>query len=166
MLRDLSQLLKTERDSVLTKVERLLAEQKQLEKEISTLKGQLIAKDSGSIMDTVRTIAGVRVLVTKVLEADAKALREYGDRLKDRMESGIIVVGSAGAETAQIIAMVTKDIARRFPAKRIIEEIAPLIQGRGGGKDEMAQAGGKCPEKLDEALAQAAAIIETLAQKR
>ena len=165
LLRDLSQLLKTERDSVLAKVERLLAEQKQLEKELSTLKGQLIAKDSGSIMDTVRTISGVRVLVTKVPEADAKALREYGDRLKDRMESGIIVVGSAGAGTAQIICMVTKDIARRFPAKLIIEKIAPLIEGRGGGKDEMAQAGGKCPEKLDEALQKAAAVIEELGQE-
>jgi alanyl-tRNA synthetase len=166
LLRNLSQLLKTERDSVLTKVERLLAEQKQLEKEISTLKGQLIAKDSGSIMDTVRTIGGVRVLVTKVPEADAKALREYGDRLKDRMESGIIVVGSAAAGTAQIIAMVTKDIAKRFPARRIIEMIAPVIEGRGGGKDEMAQAGGKCPEKLDEALTKAAAVIEALGQER
>jgi len=116
-------------------------------------------------MDTVRTIGGVRVLVTKVPEADAKALREYGDRLKDRMESGIIVVGSEGEGTAQIIAMVTRDIAKRFPAKLIIEKIAPLIQGRGGGKDEMAQAGGKCPEKLDEALEKAAAVIEALGQE-
>jgi len=165
LLRDLSQLLKTERDSVLAKVERLLSEQKQMEKEINTLKGQLIAKDSGSIMDTIRTIGGVRVLVTRVPEADAKALREYGDRLKDRLESGIIVVGSAGEGTAQIISMVTKDIAKRFPAKLIIEKIAPLIEGRGGGKDEMAQAGGKCPEKLDEALEKAAAVIEALGQE-
>lgn len=164
MLREVSQLLKTEREGVVSRVERLVNDLRQLEKEVATLKAQLITQQSGGALNNIRTIGGVKVLVTRVEAADVKALRDYGDRLKDRLGSGIVVVGSA-ADTAQVITMVTKDIAKRFPAKLIIEKIAPLIDGRGGGKDELAQAGGKCPEKLDEALEKVAAIVEMLGSK-
>jgi len=165
MLREVSQLLKTEREGVVSRVERLVNDLRQLEKEVATLKAQLITQQSGGALNNMRTIGGVKVLVTRVEAADVKALRDYGDRLKDRLGSGIVVVGSAAADTAQVITMVTKDIAKQFSAKLIIEKIAPLIDGRGGGKDELAQAGGKCPEKLDEALEKVAAIVEMLGSK-
>ncbi len=166
LLRDVAQLLRTERDGVVQRIERLLIEHKQLEKELASLKAQEIAKQSGSALDNIRAIGGVKVLVTRVEAPDVKALRDYGDRLKNRLGSGIIVLGSAAGGAAQLMAMVTKDIAKRFPAKVIIEKIAPLIEGRGGGKDELAQAGGKRPEQLDEALAKVAAVVETLAATR
>ncbi|MCX5894632.1 MAG: alanine--tRNA ligase [Proteobacteria bacterium] len=162
MVRNLYQMLKTDREGILAKAERMIADQKEMEKEIAALKSQLIAKESGNILDTVRTIGGVKVLVTMVHEGDVKSLREYGDTLKDRLGSGVIVLGAGGGGTAQLLAMVTRDVANRFSAKRIIENIAPLIDGRGGGKNEMAQAGGKHPEHVEEALQKAWSVIEEM----
>jgi alanyl-tRNA synthetase len=113
LVQELTQSLKTDRDGLLKKVERMFSEQKDLEREISTLKAQLIAKESGSILDKVRDISGCKVLITKVNEGDVKSLREYGDQLKDRLGSGIIVLGADGGGTAQLLAMVTKDIAKQ-----------------------------------------------------
>jgi alanyl-tRNA synthetase len=165
LLRDLTQLLKTERESILTKVERMLLEQRDREKELNALKSQLIARETGSVLDSARDVCGVRVLVTEVPGQDMKALREYGDKLKEQLKSGVIVLGSAVEGNAQIISMVTKDNAKRFSAKKIIETVAPIIEGRGGGKDEMAQAGGKNTAKLSEALEKARSVIEEMGQK-
>ncbi len=165
MVRNLSQMLKTDREGILAKAERMIADQKEMEKEIAALKSQLIVKESGNILDTVRTIGGVKVLVTMVHEGDVKSLREYGDTLKDRLGSGVIVLGAGGSGTAQLLAMVTRDVANRFSAKRIIENIAPLIDGRGGGKNEMAQAGGKHPEHVEEALQKAWSVIEEMGKE-
>ena len=165
LLRDLTQLLKTERESILTKVERMLLEQRDREKELNALKSQLIARETGSVLDTARDVCGVRVLVTEVPGQDMKALREYGDTIKEQLKSGVIVLGSAVEGSAQIISMVTKDNAKRFSAKKIIEAVAPIIEGRGGGKDEMAQAGGKNTAKLSEALEKARSVIEEMGQK-
>jgi len=165
LLRDLTQLLKTERESILTKVERMLLEQRDREKELNALKSQLIARETGSVLDTARDVCGVRVLVTEVPGQDMKALREYGDTIKEQLKSGVIVLGSAVEGSAQIISMVTKDSAKRFSAKKIIEAVAPIIEGRGGGKDEMAQAGGKNTAKLSEALEKAWSVIEEMGQK-
>ena len=165
LLRDLTQLLKTERESILTKVERMLLEQRDREKELNALKSQLIARETGSVLDSARDVCGVRVLVTEVPGQDMKALREYGDTLKEQLKSGVIVLGSAVEGSAQIISMVTKDSAKRFSAKKIIEAVAPIIEGRGGGKDEMAQAGGKNTVKLAEALEKARSVIEEMGQK-
>ena len=165
LLRDLTQLLKTERESILTKVERMLLEQRDREKELNALKSQLIARETGSVLDSARDVCGVRVLVTEVPGQDMKALREYGDTIKEQLKSGVIVLGSAVEGSAQIISMVTKDNAKRFSAKKIIEAVAPIIEGRGGGKDEMAQAGGKNTAKLSEALEKARSVIEEMGQK-
>ena len=95
LLRDLTQLLKTERESILAKVERMLLEQRDREKELNALKSQLIARETGSVLDTARDVCGVRVLVTEVSGQDMKALREYGDTIKEQLKSGVIVLGSA-----------------------------------------------------------------------
>jgi alanyl-tRNA synthetase len=162
VLRDLSQLLKTDREGISARVERVLAEQKDLQRELTALKGQLISRETGSVLDAAREVCGVRALVTEVSGQDMKALREYGDRIKEQLKSGVLVLGSAFEGNAQVIAMVTKDAAKRFSAKKIIEQIAPIIEGRGGGKDEMAQAGGKNTGRLAEALEKARAVIEEM----
>ena len=164
-LRELTQTLKTEREGILAKVERMLAEQKDLERELNRLKSQLIARETGSVLDSARDVCGVRVLVTEVPGQDMKALRDYGDKIKEQLKSGVIVLGSAVDGSAQIISMVTKDNTTRFSAKKIIEAVAPIIEGRGGGKDEMAQAGGKNTRKLAEALEKARSVIEEMGQK-
>ena len=130
------------------RADKLLKHSRELEKEIETIKGKLVAKDSGDLMSQVREIGGVKVLVTEVSIADPKTLRDFGDKLRDKMESGIIFLGSKASEKALLLCIVTKDLAKKYHAGSIIKELAPLVGGSGGGRPDMAQAGGTQPENL------------------
>ena len=90
----------------------------------------------------------MKVLAVEVSIADAKTLRDFGDKLRDKMESGIILLGSKAGEKALLLCMVTKDLAGKYHAGNIIKELAPLVGGSGGGRPDMAQAGGTQPENL------------------
>ena len=130
------------------RTDKLLKHTKELERELETLKGKLAAKDSGDLISQARKIGGVRVLSTEVSIADAKTLRDFGDKLRDKMESGIILLGSKAGEKALLLCMVTKDLAGKYHAGNIIKELAPLVGGSGGGRPDMAQAGGTQPGNL------------------
>ncbi len=106
---------------------------KVLRKEIEKLKSQIMAKEASSIFDGVREIGGVKVLVTRVSGQDPKTLRSYGDKVRDKLGSGVLVLAATAEGTAQLLAMATKDIAGRVSAKKIIEAAAPIIGGSGGG---------------------------------
>lgn len=164
ILARLSNMLKTEPGGVLKKIERLLSAQKNLEKEVEKLKSQVITKQATSILDQVKEVAGIKVLIARINEKDPKSLRDYGDKIRDRLGSGIIVFGAESEGKAQLLSMVTKDITDRFSAGRIIQEIAPIVGGRGGGRVDMAQAGGKKPEGIEEALEKALNVIEKYAK--
>jgi len=159
-LRQAADLLKADRTGVVEKIERLQEHSRQLEREIESLKGRLIAGQAANILDSVREINGVRVLGVVVEESDPKALRSYGDNVRERLGSGIVVIGAKTPEGAQLICMVTPDLTKRFSAGAIIKQVAPIVDGRGGGKPEMAQAGGKNAARLQEALEAALALIE------
>ncbi len=131
------------------RAEKLLKHTKELEKEIEALKGKLAAKDSGNLLGQVKEIGGVKVLAAEVNISDAKTLRDFGDKLRDKVESGIILLGSKAGEKAFLLCMVTKDLAGKFHAGNIIKELAPLVGGSGGGRPDMAQAGGTQPENLN-----------------
>ena len=88
------------------------------------------------------------MLAVEVSITDAKTLRDFGDKLRDKMESGIILLGSKAGEKALLLCMVTKDLAGKYHAGNIIKELAPLVGGSGGGRPDMAQAGGTQPENL------------------
>lgn len=162
ILASLANLLKTEPVGLIDKVKRVIATQKGMEKELEKLKSRFLAKKSDSILDKVKVVSGIKVLAAEVDEKDPKELRSYGDKIKDRLGSGIIIFGAVDGEKAQLLSMVTKDITDRFSARGIIEKIAPVIGGRGGGKRDMAQAGGRSPEKVGEALEKALDIIEKM----
>ncbi len=136
------------------RAEKLLKSLKDAEKEIETLKGKLAAKDSGDLMSQAKEIKGVKVLTAEVDIADAKTLRDFGDKLRDRLRSGIILLGGKASDKAMLLCMVTKDLTGKYHAGNIIKEIAPLVGGSGGGRPDMAQAGGTQPENLSKALAQ------------
>ncbi|MBN2107647.1 MAG: alanine--tRNA ligase [Deltaproteobacteria bacterium] len=153
-------LLKTDAAQVADRVEKLFAAQKSLEKEIEKLKSRIMAKEASSIFDAVRDIGGVKVLVARVSGQDPKTLRSYGDKVRDKLGSGVLVLAAEAEGTAQLLAMATKDIAGKVSAKKIIEFAAPIIGGRGGGRDDMAQAGGPGVDRLDEALVKAVEVIE------
>jgi len=133
---------------VYDRAEKLLKSVRDLEKEIEALKGKLAAKDSGDLMGQVREIAGVKVLAAEVAISDAKTLRDFGDKLRDKLGSGVILLGGKADDKAMLLCMVTKDLANKFHAGNIIKELAPIVGGKGGGRPDMAQAGGTEPENL------------------
>ena len=146
-------LLKASPLEVFDRTEKILKQTRELEKEIEALKGKLAARDSGDLMNQARVIGGVKVLAAQVSIADVKTLRDYGDKLRDKLESGIILLGSKAGEKALLLCMVTKDLAGKYHAGNIIKELAPLVGGSGGGRPDMAQAGGTQPENLSKAIA-------------
>jgi len=141
------------------RVDKLLKSQKELEREIDTLKGKLAAKDSSDLLDGVKEIKGVKLLATLVDAPDVRTLRDFGDKVRDKLSSGIILLGSRVGDKATLLCMVTKDLTDRYNAGKIVGEIAPIVGGKGGGRPDMAQAGGPQPEKLEEALAKVKEIL-------
>jgi len=145
-------LVKAEGGDPVEKVERLISRQKELLRDIEMLQARLNAKASTDLLAGVKEIAGVKVLAIKVDKGDPKGLRELSDTLKERIGSGIIVLGCEKAGKANLLVAVTKDLTARFHAGELIRTLAPIIGGSGGGKPDLAQAGGSLVEKLDEAL--------------
>lgn len=140
--------------------EKHLRRERELERDVETLKGKLAVKDSDDLFGQVADIKGIRVLTAVVDVTDAKTLRELGDRLRDKLRSGIILLGGKNEEgRAMLLCMVTKDLTERFHAGHIIKEIAPLVGGSGGGRPDMAQAGGPNPENLEQALSRIRELI-------
>ncbi|MHB8138450.1 MAG: alanine--tRNA ligase [Smithellaceae bacterium] len=147
-LKQAAGLFKAGHFEVYDRAEKLLRNVKELEKEIEGFKGKLAARDSGDLMSRVREIEGVKVLAEEVNISDAKTLRDFGDKLRDKMASGVILLGSKADDKAMLLCMVTKDLAGKYHAGNIIKELAPIVGGKGGGRPDMAQAGGTQPENL------------------
>jgi alanyl-tRNA synthetase len=146
-------LIKSEGSNPVEKLEKLLARQKDLQHELEMLQARLNATKSGDLLSGVQEVAGVKVLAVKVEKTDPRGLRELSDTLKDRIGSGIIVLGCENEGKANLLVAVTNDLTSRFKAGEIVKAIAPVIGGSGGGKPDLAQAGGGLPDRLPEALA-------------
>ena len=159
-IQQVAHLLRVKSDDVVPRVQQLLGSQKTLEKEIEKLKAGLADVKAQSGDDRPREIQGVQVLVKKVAVDKPAALRDLADRFKDRIKSGIVVLGSPADGKALLIVGVTKDLDKRFHAGNIVKELSALLGGKGGGRPDMAQAGGPDVHKLDEALEKAYEIIE------
>lgn len=131
-----------------------------LERENERLRGQLASARAGDLLANMTEVNGVRVLATRA-EVDGKdALRQMGDRLRDHIGSGVVVLGAVIDGRPSLLAMVTPDIVSRgIKAGDIVRETAEIVEGRGGGRPELAEAGGKNPLKLDDALAAVATIV-------
>ena len=151
-LKDAAALLKVSPEKVVDRVERLLGEIKEKEREIESLKGRLFTEKSADLVQGVKEIQGIRV-VSRELEVDTpKELREAVDRIRDKIGSGIVVLGAKSKGKVMLICAVSKDLTGRFNAGRIIRELSEIVGGKGGGRPDMAQGGGSRPEKLGEAL--------------
>ncbi len=158
-LDETARLLKDSPQNITPRIEKLLAHQKELEKEVERLKGKLASQTAADAEADVREINGVKVLARKVEADNPGALRDLVDRFRDRLQSGVVVLGCVSGAKALLIAGVTPDLHGRFHAGNIIKALAPVVGGGGGGKPDLAQAGGSRPENLDQALAQAYDVI-------
>ena len=152
-------LVKAEGGDPVEKVERLISRQKEFQREIEILQARLNAAKSGDLLAGAREVNGVKVLAVKADAADPKALRELSDTLRDRLGSGILVLGSEIDGKAALLVAVSRDLTDRFKAGDLIKRLAPLVGGSGGGRPELAQAGGSDPSRLDEALEQVYGLV-------
>jgi len=157
--RQLAALVKAEGGSILDRVERLLARQKEMQRELDILQAQIHAGKSADLLAAARDAGGLKVLAAVVCVEDIKQLRELADSLKERLGSGILALGADIGGKATLLVAVSKDLTGRFKAGDLIREIAPLVGGSGGGKPELAQAGGNQPENLQQSLDRVYAIL-------
>ncbi len=158
-LQNVADLIKSDPKQLENRIGKLLEQHKALEREVEKLKGKLTAEASDQMLDKVEDVAGIPVLASRIEGSDGKGLRELSDQLRDRLGSGVIVLGCESGGKANLLVAVTKDLTNRLNAGRIIKELAAQVGGGGGGRPDLAQAGGSKPEKLDEALGSVAALI-------
>jgi len=146
----------------LERLERLLAREKELEKKLRALEQKLFSTDtsSGADGEKIREKNGIKVVTRKVDGVEARGLREMADRLREKHGSAVVAIGSnLGEGKAALIVAVTPDLTSRVKAGDVIKEIAPIIGGSGGGRPDFAQAGGRDPGKIGEALERVIALI-------
>ena len=153
------ELIKAPPNEEIPKLKKLLDKNRQLEKEIITLKEKMANQQESSSRNEVQKIGDVSVLIKKVEGIDAKTLRKYIDNTKNQLKSGIIVVASVSDGKVSMVVGVTKDLTDKYHAGNIIKSIAAIVGGSGGGRPDMAQAGGSQIEKIDEALKKAEDLI-------
>ncbi len=164
MLRDIAVALKATRDDVEEKVRQIVERSRRLEKEVSQLKDKLASGQGRDLAADAATIGGAKVVATRIEGADAAALRNAVDQLKSKLGSAIVVLGSSDAAgKAVLIAGVTADLTARVKAGELVNFVAQQVGGKGGGRPDLAQAGGTQPENLDAALASVSAwLVERL----
>ncbi|MFQ3208454.1 MAG: alanyl-tRNA synthetase [Glaciecola sp.] len=159
-LHAIASLLKSDKTSVVEKVSSALQQVKQLEKELNQLKQSMAGQKSKDIMSNVIDVQGIKLLVANMQGVEAKALRGVMDDLKNQLQSGVIALGLASDGKVNLITGVTQDLVGKFKAGDLINHMASQVGGKGGGRPDMAQAGGTQPENLDQALASVKIWIE------
>ncbi|MGC0151160.1 alanine--tRNA ligase [Chromobacterium vaccinii] len=139
-------------DEVIAKIAALQDGAKALEKELAKLKGQLAASAGDSLADAAAVVGGIKVLAAELPGADNTALRETLDKLKDKLGSAAIVLAASGDGKVALVAGVTADLTGKIKAGELVNFVAQQVGGKGGGRPDMAQAGGTQPENLNAAL--------------
>ncbi len=159
-LRSASQLLKAPPSEVPERVRRLLERQRELERELEQARARLRRGGGGDPMQALREVAGVRLITSEVETATPKELRGMIDELKQRIRTGVVVLGTRQERKVALAVGVTSDLTERLSANDLVKQIAPLVGGSGGGRPDFAQAGGTQGDKIRQALDRVAELIE------
>ncbi|MCL4524199.1 MAG: DHHA1 domain-containing protein, partial [Acidobacteria bacterium] len=158
-LQKLSQALNAGEDDLLAAVERMTQATRQMEKQIEGLKKKAAHSMVDELLEQSRTVKDVRVLAAKLEEIDRLTLRQLVDTLRQKMGSGVVVLGTVENGKVALIAGVTKELTSRIQAGKIIQETAKLVGGLGGGRPDLAEAGGKDTSALPGAMEQVYSIV-------
>ncbi|QQE77368.1 alanine--tRNA ligase [Alicyclobacillus sp. SO9] len=163
VMNDAAELLKTTRPELVARIERLLDEHKQLDREVASLKAQLNRNLATDLRNQVQDVSGIPVLTAIVPDTDMDELRQLVDELKSAMPSYVIVLGSGG-DKVKLVAAVSKDLhAKGLHAGNIVKQVAAVTGGGGGGRPDLAQAGGKDESKLPEAVELVPSLVQQAA---
>ena len=160
-LEEIAVVIKSPVQELVRRTEALVQHNKALEQEIEALRTKLAKSEVQDILGSIKQVKGVSVLASVVAAPDMDNLRGMVDMLRDKMGSGVILLGSTAGEKVNLVAAVTKDLhGQGLHAGNLVKEIAKIVGGGGGGRPDMAQAGGKNPEKLQEAIDTVCQIVE------
>jgi alanyl-tRNA synthetase len=165
-LHEIAKLLRASGDDAADRIRKLLARQKELEKEIDKLRGRAEKDRIPELLGKTQSVDGANVLVAQVNGVDGKQLREIADQLKEKIGSGIVVLASAGEASVNLVASVTQDLTGRYHAGNIIKELAAMMGGGGGGRPDFAQAGGKQPDNIPAVLKRAEELIRDASRRQ
>ncbi|MDT8405359.1 alanine--tRNA ligase [Sulfuriflexus sp.] len=161
-LDNIAKLLKGNREDIDDKVAQLLDRQRKVEKELEQLKAKLATSAGTDLAAQAVDVGGIKVLAARLDGADAKALRDTVDQLKNKLGTSAVILGAAEGDKVTLIAGVSKDATDRIKAGDLVNSVAQQVGGRGGGRPDMAQAGGNDPAALDGALDSVAAWVKSL----
>jgi alanyl-tRNA synthetase len=161
VLRDIAAMLRGSREDVDEKVRELVERSRKLEKEVQQLKSKLASGQGGDLSAGAKDVGGIKVLAAQIDGADVRSLREALDRLKDKLGSSVIVLGSVQEGKVLLVAGVSDDLVARLKAGEIAGLVAAKVGGRGGGRADFAQAGGTQPENLSAALAGVESLVRS-----
>jgi len=159
-LQNTAQILKAPNSEVAAKVAQLLEKNRQLEKSLEALKGKLASQAGSDLVSQAIEVNGLKLLAAKLDGVDNKTLRETVDQLKQKLGSAAVVLATVEEGKVKIVAGVSKDQTKRLKAGDLVNQVAQQVGGRGGGRPDMAQAGGSEPDNLDQALASVAGWVE------
>ena len=161
VLEEAAKIVKATPATLTERLEHLMAEMKSLQSENESLKSKAAKNALGDVMDQVKEVKAVKLLAAKVSGVDMNGLRDLGDQLKAKLGEGVIVLLSDTEGKVNMVAMATDGaVAKGAHAGNLIKGIASLVGGGGGGRPNMAQAGGKNPAGIDAAIAEAAKVLE------
>ncbi len=149
-------------EALRAELERRDAEIKRLTRELDQARMKSASSSTANISDKIKEVRGVKVLAHRVDNLERSQMRTLVDQLRDKLGSGVVVVGSASDGNVSLIAGVTKDLTSRIQAGKVVGAIAQKVGGKGGGRPDLAEAGGKNPEALDSALAEVYKVVESL----
>ena len=160
VLRSASQRLRCSMNEVDRKIEVQLEKVRELEKKINGLQDKVSSSESKKASDGARTVAGVKAIAVAIQNADPSMLRSHADKLKEQIGSGVVLVGTIRDDKASFVCVVTGDLVKIFNAGSIVKGISSIVGGKGGGRPDMAQAGGPDVAKFDEAMESFYSIME------
>ena len=161
ILQETAGLLKERPEALYQRVEAILSQQRTAEKEVERLKNKIASFSADQADSEIQTVNDVKVLAKRVEVENPASLRDMADKFKDRIKSGIVTLGAVNNGKALLIVVVTKDLLDRFHAGNIIKSVSAEVGGGGGGRPDMAQAGGPNPENLDRAIAKVYEIVQS-----
>jgi alanyl-tRNA synthetase len=144
------------------KITALLRQQKELEKKVAELTSKLALADLDQVLRNAVDVDGIKVISVELPLDSPKTLREIGDRVRDKMGSGAAVLGGVLNGKAALLAVVSKDLTGRIKAGDIVSATAKLVGGKGGGRPDMAQAGGPMADKLPDAIKSVPEVVRNL----
>jgi alanyl-tRNA synthetase len=158
-LKEIGALVRGSADDAVDKVKKLLERQKELEKEVEKLRGQLEKDQIPELLDKKQSVDGANILISQVDGLDARQLRDIADQIKEKLGSGVVILASTADANVNLVATVSKDLTKKYHAGNIIKELALMVGGGGGGRPDFAQAGGKEPHRIAAALKRAEELV-------